>query len=358
MYRIADSLGSLGNDLISASLSLDHSLLVLRRFHLAGLVIDAWFSDSRYAEMCTRNLAQQVIANCDNPADSRLYLLDCDTLGWPQTPRWAEDVFERQAANQQLSHAGLRGAYLHDPRVWQFYDEHRQIGVQLVRRPSALPAWESGGPLRVFLHWAYMAKSRHLCHAASLGINGRGILLVGAGGSGKSGTTLAGIASGMETVGDDYCLIENCDNGSNKRITAYPLYRILKQDVAGVERVLGSTATADLGPLNWQEKYEIHVSALSPMPLVRQLEICAIIVPRIARSASSVIKPVSPGLAMRAFAPSSSFQLPDGERQGITFTANLCRVLPCMELELSQDPAEIGLTIRNFLEQLHKCPSL
>ncbi len=341
----AIDIGALGHALLSDVRSLDPSRLHFRRFSLNNLIIDAYFSDPDYADLCTRNISQAEEPNSDNSADLSLYLLDCESLDWPQPPRWADDVFDRHAANDELSGTGLHGAYLHDPRVWQFYSTSQRLGVQLIRRPGTTPVWETGGPLRVFLHWAYADLERRLCHAATLGLNGKGILLVGAGGSGKSGTTLAGITNGLDTVGDDYCNIDQAES-----VTAYPLYRILKQDVSGIERALGNFPKERFGTLNWQGKHEIHESALPNSPFVQKLDIRGIVVPRVAKISSSVMKPISPGLAMRAFAPSSAFQLPDGERESITFAGNLCRRLPCMELLLSEDGAEIASTIRNYLE--------
>lgn len=337
-----------GHALLADARALDRSRLHFRRFNLPHLTIEAWFSDPAYAALCARNLASCGESAPGDQAVLTLYLLDSESVDWAPPARWMHDVYERQTANSELAGAGLRGAYLHDPRVWQFYSESARAGVQLVRRPGATPAWESGGPLRAFLHWAYAAQQRRLCHAATLGLDGRGMLLVGAGGSGKSGTCLAGIANGLDTVGDDYCLV-----GQGEGVTAYPLFGILKQDPAGVARVLGEEACNRFAPLNWQGKHEIHASSLARPPFVEQLEIRAIVVPRVAHARISTFRPVQAGLAMRSFAPSSTFQLPDGEHEGIVFAGALCRRLPCLELELSEDGAEISGAIRAYLGSMN-----
>jgi hypothetical protein len=279
-----------------------------------------------------------------------LFLLDSDTLGWPAPPRWADDVFDRQTTNQEFLRAGLRGAYLHDPRVWQVYSPSQATGVQLVRRPGATPLWEAGGPLRVFLHWVYAGTASRLCHAATLGVGGRGVLLVGAGGSGKSGTTLAGISCGMETVGDDYCLVKQA-----RTVTAHPLYRIFKQDATGIGRAFPNGTDKNFGVLNWQGKYEIHESLLSPSPFVTTIDVVGIVVIRVAHLPRCTVRLLTAGPAMRAFAPSSTFQLPDGEHEGIAFVAELCRRLPCVELQLSADAQDIVATIRRLLEDDLAC---
>ncbi|MBN9011127.1 MAG: hypothetical protein J0H63_13740, partial [Rhizobiales bacterium] len=40
-----------------------------------------------------------------------------------------------------------------------------------------LPAWDSGSPFRIPLHWIFSARKGCLMHSASLGIDGHGILL-------------------------------------------------------------------------------------------------------------------------------------------------------------------------------------
>jgi hypothetical protein len=115
-------------------------------------------------------------------------------------------------------------------------------------------------------------------------------------------------------------------------------------------RAFGEVAPERLGPVNWQDKHEIHESQLLRSPFVSSLEIRAIVVPRVARLPKSVIRPISPGAAMRAFAPSSTFQLPDGELESIAFSAELCRRVPCVEVQLSEDASEIASTLRQYIE--------
>lgn len=340
----ADDVAEYGHELLDLARKLPSASLHLRRLQLHGLAIEAWFSDPAYADLCERNLARGSAAADD--VRITLFLLDAQSLGWPPPRRWGSDILDRRAINDELARTGLRGGYLHDPRVWQFFSRDMHVGVQLIRSPGLTPDWETGGPLRVFLHWAFAERRARLCHAATLGLDGRGLLLAGAGGSGKSGTTLAGIADGLATVGDDYSLI-----AVEETVRAYPLYRILKQDPAGVTRALGPDAADRFGAINWQGKFEIHASSLPHSPFVERLDIGAIVIPKVARRPSAELHPVSPGVAMRAFAPSSVFQLPDDEHEGIRFAADLCRRLPCFELLLSEDSKDIAGVLRSFIER-------
>ena len=56
----------------------------------------------------------------------------------------------------------------------------RATGVATLPGPLDIPPWESGSPFRLFLHWAYAAAHMRLTHAATLGLDGYGALIVGA----------------------------------------------------------------------------------------------------------------------------------------------------------------------------------
>lgn len=335
-----------GRALLADAVGLDRAGLTRVRMRVAGMTVDAWFSDPGYAQLCARNLAYDEADDASVP-EALFFLLDAESVGWSQPQPWAAANFDRRLFNRDLETAGLNGAYLHDPRVWQFFDARMRVGVQLVRRPGALPAWESGAPLRAFLHWVQRLRGGYLCHAGSVGCDGKGVLLVGAGGSGKSGTTLAGVVGGLDTVGDDYCLVRQDSSG----VFAHPLFRVLKQDPPGIQRVLGSSAAVSGAP-NWQGKYEILANQLPRDPFVPFLSIAAIVLPCISGgTAASSFHPIDPGQALRALGPSSSFQLPDGEREGIAFAASLCRQLPCVKMCLSENAGEIASALARFVRE-------
>ena len=145
--------------------------------------------------------------------------------GWYGSPRRFEET---------LKSLGLRGAFPAaempapaDP--FSIFDPAARVGLQLVENLSDLPPWDSGAPFRILVHFAAASRGWRLVHAATLSMRGKGILIVGAGGAGKSGTCLAGLAGGLHTVGDDYVLI-----APGEPLTAFRVYRLLKQDRQGL----------------------------------------------------------------------------------------------------------------------------
>lgn len=266
--------------------------------------------------------------------------------GVPAPLSWGTDAWIPHRLSTQLREAGLQGSHFHDVDFWQFYDLATSRGVQLMAGPDAFPPWEPGAPLRAFLHWAYADQGLRLTHAGTLGRGGRGVLLAGAGGSGKSGTVLAGLLGGLTSVGDDYVLLETGKDG----VRAFPLFSTLKQDPAGFER-LGLASRIGPRPLNWQGKHQFHIDELGSGGFADCLDIAAILLPRIVAGASSTrITPAAPKEALLALAPSALYQMPGERESGFRFFSGVVAALPAYRLELGTDPAEIADAVSAFFE--------
>jgi hypothetical protein len=186
-----------------------------------------------------------------------------------------------------------------------------------------------------------------LVHAATLGVDGHGVLIAGAGGAGKSATTLAGVVAGLESVGDDYVLLDLRD-----RPVTYPLYRVMKIDPAGYRRIGLAAYLPEPGPLNWQGKYEFDFAELGRGRRANALRIEAILVANITGRAGTSVRPIGKREAMLALAPSSLFQLHGDRQESVRALADLVRDLPCFGLDLGSDPNGIADTIARLIRQV------
>jgi hypothetical protein len=191
-----------------------------------------------------------------------------------------------------------------------------------------------------------------LTHAATLGLQGRGALMVGASGSGKSGTTLAGLLNGLDSVGDDYVAVEQ-----GGHIVAHSVFRMFKQDPQGLRRAGLLPEQLGDGRLNWHGKIEFDAARLAPDRFTDSMEVRALLLPEIARSKQTRIERVSAQKAALALAPSSIFQLAGDTGEGFRFLADLVRRLPAYRVYLSEEPAEIAASIRSFLAWEAEHPS-
>ena len=307
---------------------------------LPGLEIKTHLQEGRLAEAIRRNFVQAEPDSASlGPSRSiEIFVTHPGIEGMPQPAAWAEEPYRPHEIASLLDQVGLRASYFHDLDQWQIFDLAAGFGVQLMRGADAYPPWEPGAPLRPFLHWHYSRQGMRLAHCGTLGLNGSGVLIAGAGGAGKSGTVVAGLLNGLQSIGDDYVLLD-----ASEDVVGYPVFATLKQDQAGFDRLPA------VGPLNWQGKYEFQIGGNVPTPA--RLSIKALFVPRLADEARTRIEPVPRRDAMLAFAPSSIQQMPGERESGFAFFGNVARRLPCYILSLGREPAEIAGGIAEFLER-------
>lgn len=304
----------------------------------SGLPLELWFDSPVLADLYTPRFATGV--PLPGQRVTRLYVLD--EMG--QLPAWTDTAFEAPAFHALLREHGLRAAYPHQQHVWQALDEAAGIGIHLARSRADLPLWHAGQPLRQHLHWLLRAQGKRIAHAATLGEAGRGILLFGSGGAGKSGTTLSGLAAGLQTVGDDYVAL-----GGAAPAVATPLFRIVKQDRRGLHRHGDLGARTAALPENWMRKVEFDPTTFFPGCFVDALEIRALVLPRVMHAPAPRFVAISGGEAMRALIPTNLMQFPGEPDDGMAYYADLVRRLPAYRLELSADAAQCGAALREFI---------
>ncbi|WP_321337291.1 hypothetical protein [Breoghania sp.] len=331
-------------DALAFARSLGEGRLTRRRLRLHGLDLDLAVSDPAYAQACERVYATDPMAEAPQ-AGLRLTVLDGQNV--PDMPRciWTDDVIGGGPIRDALEVDNLLGLHDRELDLWQFYDPETGEGVQLMPTPETPPPWEASVPLRLFLHWAMHGIGRPLVHAGTVGLDGDCVFLAGAGGAGKSGTTLCGILDGLESVGDDYVLAELCADG----VIARPLVKIMKLDRDGLRRLGVDPADPRLQGPNWQGKLEFEFERLCPGSGAQALKGQAILLPSVTGGETTRARRASAKEAMMALAPSSFAQLFGAWRADLSFLAEFCRRLPAWRVELGSDPAEVAGFLREFL---------
>jgi hypothetical protein len=333
--------------LLGAAKAYPRQRLVKQEFRLENLDLLVWFSSDRLADLCRRSLFERKSAG-DASARAEIFAIDAEADGWEQPAKWSESAsFTSRSFETVLASQNLRGFYHHEAPSWQFFDVDQATGVLTIPGPLSIPPWESGSPLRVFLHWMYAAANMRLVHAATLGHDGFGALIAGPSGSGKSATALAGLLNGLESAGDDYVLV-----AQGPPVMAFPVFRVFKQDRQGLLRA-GIPARQFISTaLNWHAKVEFDPVQLASKGITDRIEIRAIFIAEIARALKTAIEPATSREAALSLAPSGVFQLPGDAAEGFRFLASLVRELPAFRLRLSEDAREIADTVGSFLSEM------
>ncbi|MBS0232030.1 MAG: hypothetical protein JSR99_00920 [Proteobacteria bacterium] len=319
------------------------NLPLRRTFQVPGASLRLGCSSPEYARLCDRAYLAPSASDDDTLRPVTLAILDHASL--PELPFWPGASPGMGNVALALAERGLRGAYDPDHRIWYVYDPDRALGVQVLPSFDARPAWEGSFPARLLIHWSARSDDRGTIHAGTLGYDGSGVFLAGAGGAGKSGTTLSGILGGLKSAGDDYVAVRV----ANGKIETRPVLRMMKQDAVGLRRLgLNSEESVFEGP-NWQGKFEFDFDEVMPGSRARRLAMKAILIPQISGASRSSFRPASGREAMMALAPSSLYQLYGTWKEDFSLLASIARALPAYHLTLSERPAEIASAIRDFI---------
>jgi hypothetical protein len=224
------------------------------------------------------------------------------------------------------------------------WDRHTHTALYWVRQAESLPFWEIASPFRILFHWWAQSWGGQVAHAAAVGVEGRGVLLVGKSGSGKSTATLACLRQGLEFVGDDYVLLT-----TDPVPTAHPLYASAKLHPAALAKYFPEWARhvgARVGP---EAKCVLYLGDVPGMGRQKALTLEAMVLPEVTNDSLPAIVPAPPGHTWLALVPSTVFQLPDARETTLAFFSTFTRRLPSFRLTTGRDPQRLPEVIRNFL---------
>lgn len=336
-----DEVASWMHGLVASAESLHREELTRHVVAPAGICMELLFDDAAHAESYVARLAVSTVA--DKPR-YRIYVLSSKKAEALTIPAWLDMPCSPRRFQELMMEAGLRANYPYRRAVWQFFSSATGIGVQISESRGALPEWDEGAPLRSHLHWILAVEGMRLTHAATLGGGKAGVLFAGHGGAGKSATTLAGLAAGLSTAGDDYVALR-----AEQRVSAQSLFRIIKQDRAGIARVPGLNQQTLTYPENWRGKVQFDPEQLFPNAFLKEIAIGAVMLPRIAHLDRPQIVPASAGDAMRALIGSNVYQFPGEPDDGMRYFGDLVRRIPCYRIDLSSAADRNGEALAEFI---------
>lgn len=213
---------------------------------------------------------------------------------------------------------------------------------------TALPLFERAAPFRILWHWWLPLCSRTLVHAAAIGNDERGALLVGRGGSGKSTAALASVEAGLRYAADDYVGV------SVDPPTAHSIFGSGKIDTDGawrVPRIASLTGYRSDGHPFDTNKTVVFLGELFAPQLASSFPISAILIPRITGTATDTrIVPGRPADALLALAPSTVLQMPSGGADSLTDLTAFVHRVPSFHLHMGDDVQAVAATISAFLD--------
>lgn len=183
----------------------------------------------------------------------------------------------------------------------------------------------------------FLDRGVHVLHAGLVARDGRGLLLGGPGGSGKSTTALGCALAGFDLLGDDAVGTEWTGDGYR----GHSCYSAVRFDEGTLQRLpaLADHHRAPVVPADRGKHlaYVADIMGRRPDPTV-SLE--AIVMPVVVGSGPSALVPARRSATLRRLAPSTLLRGLGSGKAGMAHLGELVRRLPCYELQLGASTAD------------------
>ena len=197
-------------------------------------------------------------------------------------------------------------------------------------------------PLLRFLMGILHQQGIYLAHAALVGLNGRGLLVTGKGGMGKSTISSAALYGGLSFCADDFVAVQRIGD----TIIGHSLYATLMFHRDQLERHPHFEGQCRAARSAVVPKSVVILGAKFKAQTVARLQIDAIAVPRISDAPRSHLQPMSRVAALRALAPTSVFASPWRRVDLAQFLIDLAADLSCYEYVSGSNFAGISEPVR------------
>ncbi len=314
-------------------------------FSIGELLIRLEFAGEALPEVITPAL-QHLQVESERHPDLTVRLWDSASTGVTLRPPSPDgNDYVARGEIKSICEGSIHGTYDIGGGQLGLLDRETDVAHFWIREARQVPYYESGSPLRGILSIWLSSRGHQLVHAASVCTGGKGALIVGRGGSGKSTTALSCVHAGLDYIGDDYCVARL--GASPELLSLYSSAKLSPQTLGRFSRDLPRTQRL---PGSSDRKQVLFLHGAPSVCIQKRASMQAILLPRVTHQEESTLKPVSPIAALTALAPSTVFQLPGAGEEAFRFMADLVRHAPAYQLNLSSNPGQTAGLIQNLLE--------
>ena len=270
--------------------------------------------------------------------DSRSTGVRMPPPAWPQ-----EDLVERGEV-RGFADGAWRIAFNVGSGMLVAHDRDGGRAVAWTRDAETVPFYETASPLRPLLAWWLSDAGLQVVHAAGVGKAGRGVLLTGRGGSGKTTTALLCVQAGWAYAGDNNLVLE-----TRSPPRAHALYSSATVRPGTLDRMPDLRARLQNAERLDSEKGLLFVDGREGGLLLPAFQVDAVLLPRVALGPATRSEPATAGDCMAALAPSSLLSLPGARGEAFARLASLSRAAPAHHLRLGTDVDAIPGVVARFL---------
>jgi hypothetical protein len=315
-----------------------------RSYRVAGCGLELRFAGEALVDPLTRALAHLAPGVPTLPT-LVVHAWESETTDTPMPAApWGPSDYREYGKIRGYFDERVQSVFQWGSRSFVMLDVERGEALYWVECARQIPYFEIAAPLRLLLHGWLSTRGIELVHAAAVGSAAGCVLLVGKAGSGKSWTTLASLAAGLQVLADDYCVIYG---RQVPRVAS--IYNAAKThgDAFGPLPFVRDMVANPIRPADDKAVFFLHEHA--PERLLLEAELQAIVVPRRGEERSARLQPTSSSAALAALAPSTILQLPAAGARTLERLAEIVKSVPCHRLELGTNLETVPRAIAPLL---------
>lgn len=322
-----------------------------RIYRLAGLRVRLSVAGKALAERIGRTLAHlEEIGASGGSADLRIEIWDGEETRIPSPVPYLRDAFYRSwpfgrhvlASSRDEKRLGFQ-----TQEATTILDLEADRIVGYATSHHRLTLFELGKPLQPLLFAWLSARDIVPVHAGLVSRGADGILLGGAGGSGKTTTSLLCARAGFAYLGDDYIGVPAADGAGH---LGYSLYNSTWLDPDHLRRFPWLETQVVRGTEH-EDKWLVVLAGVDGLRLAPEARLRALALPTVLATPETRWRPASRAEAVLRLAPSSILQLPFIEpTPALERMTELVQTIPAYHLELGSDLDRIADRVAEILD--------
>lgn len=201
-------------------------------------------------------------------------------------------------------------------------------------------------PLSVWLN----DKGIQFIHAGLVATDDTGVLFIGAGGAGKSSSSIASMLHGFRFLGDDFVGIEKMPDGTFR---GHSLFASCLVDSGHLKRFPQLEADALRPNYGFETKSVVYLARSHSDQLISEVSIGLLLLPKVVDSPTSSWRRASKAETMLALAPTSVLFTPTPGARALDQLADLITTVPAYWLELGTEIEDIPRVIEQIISSVH-----
>lgn len=311
-------------------------------------LIDGLRIKTRFAGQALVSASTQALSHLETVPghDADLTICSWDSresgVGLPPCP-WPLDAFAADGNLRTLSDASIYAAVQPEIGALSVFCPDRGMAFYRIADAAKMPSREQASPFKAILHWWLREKGLIMIHAAAVGTEDGGALIIGHSGSGKSTASLSCLESGMSFLTDDRCLLSL---KSGPRVHCiFNAAKLWPEQTNRFPKLFSKGSIAAQG----QEKALIFIHQSTPERLARELPIQIILLGQISGQTDTTLSQTSPVRVLRDLVPSSMIYQPGAAAEEMKQMAELVRLVPCLGIQFGSDISSIPPRIRQAI---------